>query len=231
MTRNTQRSKARRWALIGIVGFVLTVAALAAAWRWTALGQALAEPRAIADWLNSMANTLWMPPVVAGVYIAASLVMFPNTVLCLAIIMALGPLEGAAYAYGGSMAAALAGYAMGRRGGKHVDKLRFRNFDRISAELRHGGFFKVLTLRLLPICPFSATNILSGVARVRVLAFLAATVIGISPYILTFAAFGRQVRRLLSDPSPTDIAVAVAIAALAAFAAWQARALAVARAK
>jgi uncharacterized membrane protein YdjX (TVP38/TMEM64 family) len=231
MTQKTQRSKARRWALIGIIGFVVVVAGLAAAWRWTAFGQDFAEPRAIAQWLDSMSETAWMPPLVAIIYVAASMVMFPNTVLCLAIIMAMGPVEGAAYAYGGSMAAALAGYTMGRRGGAYVDKLRLRGFDRISKELRNGGFVKVLMLRLLPICPFSATNILSGAARVRVLPFLAATVIGISPYILTFSAFGRQARRLLSDPSPTEIAVTVAIVALATFALWQARALAAAHAK
>lgn len=214
MSRNTQRSKARRWALVGVIGLVVVMLALAAAWHWTPL-QEVAEPRAIARWLRTVAGTAWMPPLVAAVYVAASLVMFPNTVLCLAIIMALGPLWGTAYAYGGSMVAALVGYALGRRGGKRVDKLHLRGLDRISAELRRGGFMQVLVLRVLPITPFSATNILSGAARVRLLPFAAATLVGISPYILTFAAFGRQARRLLSDPTPMDIAVTVVIAVVA----------------
>ena len=230
MARNTQRSKARRWALIIGLGLVVAMLALAAAWQWTPLHD-VADPRAVARSLRSMADTAWMPLLVAVTYVAASLVMFPMTVLSLAVIMALGPLEGAAYAYGGSLTAALIGHAIGRRGGKRVEKLRIRGIDRMSAQLRHGGFTQVLMLRLLPIAPFTATNILSGAARVPLLPFLAATLVGISPYIVTFAAFGRQARRLFSDPTPTDIAVTIAIVLVAVFAVWQARALALACAK
>jgi phospholipase D1/2 len=225
----TQRN-ARRWALGAVLGFVAAVLALAAAWHWTPLQQ-VAEPRVIARWLGTVTHAAWLPPLVATAYVAASLVMFPNTVLCLGIILALGPFEGTAYAYGGSMTAALVGYALGRWGGARVDRLRIRAFDRISAELRHGGFVQVLMLRLLPVAPFSVTNILSGASRVRLLPFAAATLVGISPYILAFAAFGRQARRLLSEPTPLDAALAAAIAAVAIFALWQARALAAARAK
>jgi phospholipase D1/2 len=230
MPHNTPRSKARRWALAVVAVLIVVMLALIAAWRWTPL-QEVAQPRAIAGWFGAMADSVLMPPLVALVYVAASLVMFPNTVLCLGVILALGPVEGAAYAYGGSLTAALTGYVMGRRGGKRVDKLRLRSFDRISAELRHGGFAQVLMLRLLPIAPFTATNVLSGAARVRLLPFVAATLVGISPYILTFAAFGQQARRLLSDPTPLNVAVAVVIVLLAVFALWQARALAATRRK
>ena len=222
---NTQRSRARRWTLIGVLALAVVMTALIAAWHWTPLRQ-FAEPAVIARWLRTMADSAWMPPLVAATYVAASLVMFPNTVLCLGVILALGPLEGAAYAFGGSMAAALTGYALGRRGGEQVEELRLRRFDRLSAQLRRGGFVQVLLLRLLPIAPFSATNVLSGAARVRLLPFVAATLLGISPYIVTFAAFGRQARRLFSDPTPADIAVTAAIALVTAVLVWQARSMA-----
>src|SRR5690349_2503591 len=80
MPRKTQRSKARRWALVGVAALVVVMLALVAAWQWTPL-QDVAEPRAIARWLRSMAQTAWMPPLVALVYVVASLVMFPSTVL------------------------------------------------------------------------------------------------------------------------------------------------------
>jgi phospholipase D1/2 len=230
MPTTTQRSRSRRWVLFGALGIVVVIVALAAAWHWTPL-QEVAEPRQVARWFRSAAHTAWMPPIVVVVYVAASLLVFPNTVLCLAVIMALGPLEGMAYAFGGSMSAALAGYAIGRRGGERVAKLRFRGFDRVSAQLRRGGFMQVLMLRLLPVAPFTATNLLSGAARVRLMPFLAATLVGISPYILTFAAFGRQARRLLSDPSPMDVAVTVVLAVLATFTVLHVRSRAAAHAK
>ena len=226
MAKNTRR-EARRWALVAGVGLLIVMLALVAAWQWTPL-QDYAEPRSIARWLRSASDNWWMPPLVAALYVAASLVMFPNTVLCLAVIMALGPVAGALYAYGGSATAALAGYSLGRRGGKRVEKLNFSGVEKISKQLRRGGFTQVLTLRLLPIAPFTATNILSGAARVHLLPFLAATLVGISPYILMFAVFGRQARRLLSDPTPMEATVTAAILVVAAIAVWHARALAAA---
>lgn len=228
MTRKDARRGDRRRALIIAAILGALVLTLVAVWHWTPL-QEYAEPRRVAGWLQETADEAWMPILVAAVFIAASLVMFPNTVLCLAVILALGPLAGAAYAYGGSLAAAITGYTIGRRGGRGVQKLHVKAFDKLSSELRRGGFAQVLALRFLPVAPFSATNILSGAARVRLLPFLAATVVGISPYILAFAAFGRQARRLLSDPTPTDAAILFAVMATVAVVAWRARSLAAAR--
>jgi uncharacterized membrane protein YdjX (TVP38/TMEM64 family) len=223
MSRVRERLKARRWALIGVVGLVVLMLALAAAWRWTPLHD-VAEPRVIASWLHDAADEGWMPLLVAGVYVGASLLMFPNTVLCLAVILTLGPVFGTAYAFGGSLTAAFVGYSLGRRGGRHIEKLRVRAINKMSAELRRGGgFVQVLTIRLLPVAPFSATNIVCGAARVRIFPFLAATAIGIAPYILAFAAFGRQARRLLSAPTLEDGAIALGIVAVATLAIWWSR--------
>lgn len=230
MPKNLPRARARRWALTGVLGLALFMAALVAAWHWTPL-QDVAEPRFVAGWVRSLAHSPWMPPLVGALYVAASLLMFPNTVLCLGVILALGPVAGTAYAFGGSLCAALVGYGLGRRGGRAVDKLRLRGFERTGEELRRGGFLQVLMLRLLPIAPFTATNVLSGAARVRLLPYVAATLVGIAPYIVTFALFGRQARRLLSDPAPVDVVVTLAIAAIATILLWRARALAAARAR
>lgn len=228
MPNKTPRATPRRWVVAGGVALALVMAALVAAWHWTPL-QEVAQPRVVAGWVRSLAHSPWMPPLVGASYVAASLLMFPNTVLCLGVILALGPVAGTAYAFGGSLVAALVGYGLGRRGGRHVERLRLRDFDRLSAELRRGGFLQVLVLRLLPIAPFTATNIVSGAARVRLLPYVAATLAGIAPYILTFALFGRQARRLLTDPAPEDVAVTLAIAAVATVLLWRARALAAAR--
>ena len=223
MSAKTRESrKGPRWVLLGALGLLVLMLALAAAWRWTPL-QELAKPTVINDWLDEVSDTPWMPLVVAALYLGASLVLFPNTVLCLGVILALGPLMGIAYAFGGSMLAALAGYSMGRWGGKRIEKLRVGAVERVCSTLRNGGFVQVLTLRLLPVAPFSATNVLAGAARVRVLPFAAATAVGISPYILTFGMFGRQARRLLANPTMEDAAVAVGIIAVAAVVVWWTR--------
>ncbi len=223
MSRVRESPKARRWALIGAIGLAVLMLALAAAWRFTPLHE-MAEPRVISAWLKDASDEGWMPLLVAAIYIGASLLMFPNTVLCLAVILTLGPLAGTAYAFGGSLTAALAGYSLGRWGGERIKKLKVRAVDKVSAKLRKGGgFVQVLAIRLLPVAPFSATNMVCGAARVHIFPFIAATVLGIAPYILAFAAFGRQTRRLLSAPTLEDGAIALGVVAVVALALWWSR--------
>jgi phospholipase D1/2 len=222
MARARASLKDRPMALFGALGLIVLAAGLAAAWHWGPLKD-VAEPRVIARWLDEAADEAWMPVLVAVVYICASLVIFPNTVLCLAVILALGPIAGTAYAFFGSMVAALVGYSIGRSGGEQVKKLRVPAVDKVSAQLRRGGFFQVLALRVLPVAPFSVTNMLSGAARVRLLPFAAATAVGIAPYILAFGAFGRQARRLISNPSLADGLIALGIVVVIALVVWWSR--------
>ena len=205
---------------MGVAVLVVLMIVLAAAWHWTPL-QDLAQPSAVTHGLHQEARSPWMPLLVAAVFVGGSLVLFPNTVLCLGVILALGPRMGTAYAFGGTLVAALVGHSMGRWGGRRIEKLRVEAVDRISAELRDGGFAQVLALRLLPIAPFSATNILAGAARIRLLPFVAATAVGVAPYIVTFGMFGRQAHRLFLHPTPTDAGLALGIAGVAAFVVWQ----------
>lgn len=221
MTQSGRRVRKR--TLLIALSLIVLMLALAATWHWTPLGD-LARSGLITDWLHDAAHSPWMPLFVAIAFVGASLVLFPNTVLSLAVILALGPVTGTAYAFGGSLLAALVGHTIGRWGGRHIEKLRIHSVDRISAQLRRGGFLQVLALRMLPVAPFSATNILAGAARVRLLPFAAATAVGIAPYILTFAVFGRQGRRLLSNPTFEDAALTLGIVAVAALVVWRTRA-------
>jgi len=213
-------AKSRRWTLIVAIGLGVLALALAAAWKWTPLHE-LVNPSVVSAWLKDASDERWMPLLVAAVYVAASLVMFPNTVLCLAVILTLGPIAGTAYAFGGSMVAALVGYSLGRWGGKRIEKLRLRAVDKVGAKLRKGGgFAQVLTIRILPVAPFSVTNIVSGAAHVRLLPFLSATALGIAPYILAFGMFGRQTRRLFTHPTLADGAGMLAIVVVLGLATW-----------
>lgn len=215
-----QRDKGPARALI--VGLVLIglMLVLAAAWHWTPLRE-YAEPSSIIRWVRDAARSPWTPVLVAAVFVGGSLVLFPNTVLSLGVILALGPLKGTAYAFGGTLVAAFVGYAMGRWGGRRIEKLRVPAVDRISAQLRDGGFVQVLALRLLPVAPFSATNVVAGAAHVRVVPFAAATAVGVAPYILAFGMFGRQAQRLMSNPSMANAGLVLAILAVAALVMWQ----------
>jgi uncharacterized membrane protein YdjX (TVP38/TMEM64 family) len=71
-----------------------------------------------------------------------------------------------------------------------------RKFGHRLASIQDGfaknAFSYLLTLRLIPLFPFFLVNLVSGLTRMTVGTFMAATAIGIVPASLVFANAGRQ---------------------------------------
>jgi phospholipase D1/2 len=215
----------RRLRLLAVIALVALVA-IAAAWRWTPLHQ-YADTALIGRWLASLRHSPWAPVAIVAAYIGASLVLFPNTVLNVAVVLSLGTMAGPPYALLGSLAAATVAWTLGRRyGRKHIEDLDLDSVERMTRALRRGGVMGVVSLRLLPIAPFTVVNVAAGAARVRLLPFVLGSAIGLAPGILLTTAFGHQLRAVIRDPDPVTIAGLVLVLAVAAVGAWQLRRLA-----
>lgn len=225
MPGSRARTKARRRLLFVAVPLAIFAVAMTAAWQWTPLHE-YADPHRLMRWLGAVADHDALPALILAAFVVGNTMMFPNTALCLATVLALGPLPGFAYATAGSMLAAMSGYATGRYlGGDRVKRLELRSLDRLSAGLRRGGIWNLTLLRLLPLAPFAIVNLMAGVARVRVAPYAASTFLGLLPGNLLLTAFGRQARRLAMDPSPLEAATMAAIVVVATLAIWQLRRL------
>ncbi|WP_159881432.1 TVP38/TMEM64 family protein [Paenibacillus puerhi] len=83
---------------------------------------------------------------------------------------------------------------------------RFRSLERFTALYEKRPFLSVLAARLIPILPSPAINIYSGLSRISVAVFAAATVLGKVPVMLVFALVGDT---FLTDPIMTAAALAV----------------------
>ena len=81
-----------------------------------------------------------------------------------------------------------------------------------------NAFSYLLTLRLIPLFPFFAVNLVSGLTRVNVGTYVAATVIGIIPGSFVYAYAGRQlgtINSLKEIASPSVIGAFVLLGLLA----------------
>ncbi|HEU4501980.1 MAG TPA: VTT domain-containing protein [Nitrospira sp.] len=58
--------------------------------------------------------------------------------------------------------------------------------------MARNAFLYLLTLRLVPIFPFFVVNLLSGLTRISVGTYVAATALGIIPGSLAYTFAGRQ---------------------------------------
>ncbi len=208
---DASRPATRRLLALGAVSGLLV--ALALAWRWTPLAQAL-DVELLARVARRLADGPLAPVAVIGGYVVAGLLVMPITVLIGVTGFVFGPLLGGAYAIGGSLASALVTYLIGRRlGGDTVRRLGGRRLGRWTDRIARRGVLAVTLLRLMPVAPFTLVNLVAGASCINLRDFLVGSAIGMAPGILLTVVFVHHLGAAIRDPSPTTVAVLAAIVA------------------
>ncbi|HEX6319887.1 MAG TPA: VTT domain-containing protein [Burkholderiales bacterium] len=196
---------ARRPMALRIARFaaeLLALAALAAAWRWTPLRDAIP-----ADSVSP-----WMVP---AAYIVAGLLGLPITLLVIATCFIFAPLPASLYALGGALLSAAVTYGAGRVLGRDaVRRLAGSRLNAVTRRLAGKGAWAVAVLRLLPIAGFSTVNAVAGASRIPLRHLLLGTALGLAPWILLTLTFVDRVRAALSEPGPVSYALLAADTAL-----------------
>jgi phospholipase D1/2 len=204
-----------------LVGRVLTIGgllaiflALAAAWRWTELGDWLAPAR-----LRELGETLRQLPasplLVLGAFVVGSLLVVPVTGMIAAAMLVFGPLLGTAYSFGGALLGAAATYGLGRIAGRRtVRRIAGSRLDRLSRELGRRGILAVATVRIIPVAPFTVINLVAGTTHINLRDFLLGTLIGLAPGIIAAALFIDRILAALRDPGAGTVAVLIGLIVL-----------------
>ena len=215
----TGRSK--QWWKLGLL--MAAMVGLAAAWRFTPMHD-VADADTLAGWFHSLRKDPWGPLYLLAIYLVANLVFFPNTVLNAATILGLGTTWGLPCALAGSLSSAMLAYVIGRRfGTRRLRRLDGKVAERLTGMLKNSGILGIASLRLIPIAPYTAVNLVAGAARVSPIAFALGTFLGLLPGNLLMTMFGHQLRAVLRDPSPMQIGITACVLVVAAAGAWWAR--------
>lgn len=167
-------------------------ALLAFALGWQLAGLDVATIRAFVE---RHAASPHAPLLVVGIFVGASLVVFPVTPLVLATVLAFDGLYGAALALVGCLTAASVTYAIGRYSvpGSVARLLRGRG-ERVRARLEAASLASLTAVRLVPAAPFTVVNLIAGASRIRFPVYIAATALGMAPGIAVIAAAGGSIR-------------------------------------
>jgi uncharacterized membrane protein YdjX (TVP38/TMEM64 family) len=203
---------------------VLTLAALlglAAAWRWTPLGDWLKIDSLIgqAQALNAHPTTPLL--VIAGIAVAGSLAV-PLTLLVVATVLAFGSLAGFVYSLAGAELSALLTYALGQGAGRDlVRRYAGERLNSVSRKLSQRGLLTIITLRIVPVAPFTVINLVAGASHIRLRDFALGTLLGLLPGVFAIALFADGLVESIRDPDSGSfawLAAVVIVIALAAFA-------------
>ncbi len=170
----------------------------------------------VMELLTLARNSPWSYPIICGLYLLASLVMFPIIVLNLATAIVFGPLLGIVYALSGTLIAGTFFFFVGRygrnRGLRHL--LAGPRISTLDNKLRHAGVIGVAALRLVPMAPFGIFNMAAGITSLRYIDYLAGTFLAFWPGGIARAAVGDSLVDMFMDPTPESFAWLAAGAAL-----------------
>jgi phosphatidylserine/phosphatidylglycerophosphate/cardiolipin synthase-like enzyme/uncharacterized membrane protein YdjX (TVP38/TMEM64 family) len=209
-----------RVRVLALAAVVLAVAVAALAWRYVPSARWL-ELDTIVAYARDMETQPLTVAAAFAAYVLGGLLLVPVTLLIGATVLVFGPIEGALYAMGGTLASAASTYALGRALGRDlVRRLAGRGLNALSRRLAKQGLLAVTIVRLLPLAPFSIVNAVAGASHIGWRDFLLGTLLGMLPGTVVVAAFVDSTVAVVTDPSPRSIAVLVAVAAVACGAVW-----------
>lgn len=209
------RKPAARRTIAGVLFLVIFVG-LAAAWHWTPLQDWLNVPALVQD-LEQFKQSPSAPFIVLGGYVVGGLAVMPVTVLIAATVLTFGPALGFVYAFLGMTLSAIVTYGIGRALGREaVRRLAGPRINRLSRRLARRGVLAVMTVRILPVAPFTVVNVVAGASHIRFRDFLLGTIIGELPGLVALSLFFDQVWSTIQEPGPEKFFLLGALLALIA---------------
>jgi uncharacterized membrane protein YdjX (TVP38/TMEM64 family) len=133
----------------------------------------------------------WGPIAYILLYAVGPSFLVPGAVMTIAGGLAFGAFWGALWSIIGADLGALIAFGAGRfLGRSFVQKFVGERFQTLMSRLARHGFYIILYLRLVPIIPYNALNLLAGASPIEFRDYWWASVIGILPGTILFAMLG-----------------------------------------
>ncbi|MEQ6916240.1 TVP38/TMEM64 family protein [Halomonas aquatica] len=182
-----------------VTGLLVTLVALGLLWQWLAMQELLTVEALMALVKGAVAwrDAPWAVLVVMAVYAGASLVMFPLSLLVALTGLLFGPWWGFGYALAGTLAASVLTWWVGRRLGREtLMRHGGRRLNGLSRYLSGRGIRTMTLVNLLPLAPFTLTNMMAGAFRLRFRDYMIGSLLGIAPGLAGVTLLGSQLGQL-----------------------------------
>ena len=162
------------------------------------------------DWATSVGP--WFPLTFFAAHVVVTVFPFPRTAFTLAAGLLFGPLLGIGIALVASTLSAVIALFGIRAAGWQLNRLvRHPRVDALNTRLQQRGWLTVLSMRMIPVVPFSVFNYAAGSSAIRVLPYTLATIIGLLPGTAAVVIFGDA---LTGNVNPLLFLVSVSTASL-----------------
>ncbi len=134
---------------------------------------------------------IWGPSIFVLLYAVGPSLLVPGAVMTMAGGLAFGALRGTIYSLVGANLGALVAFAAGRfLGRSFVERIVGERFGGALEKIAGHGFRIIFYLRMVPVIPYNALNLLAGASRIKFRDYFWASVIGMVPGTIVFAFLG-----------------------------------------
>lgn len=134
---------------------------------------------------------IWGPLAYMLLYAVGPSFLVPGAVMTIAGGLAFGTLWGSVYSLIGADLGALVAFAAGRfLGRSFVQSLVGGRFEKLLGQIERHGFQIIFYLRLVPVIPYNALNLLAGASPITFRDYFWASMIGMVPGTILFAFLG-----------------------------------------
>ncbi len=207
--------------LLQLIGVLLTLCGLAAAWHWTPL-KSFTDTASVLPFMKGLSGGTFGPLQVIAVYVLGGLIMFPIVVLIPVTALIYGPFLGPAYALLGCLVSAVLCYVIGQgMGSETVCRIAGSKSRAIESRLARHGFLMIALFRFLPVAPYTVVNLVAGALRMRFSDYTFGTVVGLLPGIVIMPLVENRLEKAACNPDLKNVLLVAGISLfLVAAAVW-----------
>lgn len=180
----------RQYGLIAVVLSLLAAAVFSGAWRHLNLDELAAHRQALAAFVTAHPVLSVLAYVAIYVVIVVACIPGPGAMTTAGGFLFGTFVGGLAALTACTVGSAIVFLACRTAFGDWATQKAGPVVRRIEEGFARNAFSYLLTLRLIPMMPFFATNVAAGLARVRLRDLMAATLLGTSPVCFIFAGLG-----------------------------------------
>lgn len=200
------QQNANHWWLRNSVILIILLA-LAAAWHWTPLAEYL-DVSELAGWATQLGTHPAAPVMILVVYAVGGLILFPVTLLIAVTALSFAPPWSFLYSMLGCLLSAALTYGIGRALGRNtISRVCTRRLKRLKHRLVRRGLATIITVRLVPIAPYTIINLVAGAMRIRLRDLILGTVIGVTPGILAVTTLADTLQNALKKPGVGNLSL------------------------
>jgi phospholipase D1/2 len=207
-----QQSFKKQW--LSAAAIIIFLIAMTLIWRFTPLADAITQD-SISNLAAQIEKLPFSPVIILFCFALASVLAFPVTLLVIASVLTFGPWWGSFYALIGAIIGSLSGFAIGNFIGKSlIEKLTGSAISRLSKRISKHGILSVITVRIIPVAPFTIINLIAGASHIKLRDFFIGTVIGLLPGIITLTLFADSLIETIKHPDLSQVMILIGVMAL-----------------